>query len=218
MIGPTLKEKKRRLFFDLARSQDQKNGLLERKKRKGKPKKNIDFFLNELISWSCKLPKIGLFETNNKFHFLANPKMDLFFFQGVIFFLLLQTYKTKEWTSWKKRNKKFKQNHFCLVFPYDDALCVRNKKFQKSFVASFLQASFEFKRSQNSLILISSTLLQSHLPHSPLWFLDAYARRILGGPILSHIFRRCSMSIPVLNFLFFLFSSFLWCSWSNGRP
>jgi hypothetical protein len=45
----------------------------------------------------------------------CKPKNVFVLFQGGNF-SLLQTYKTKEWTSWKKINKKFKQNHFCLVF------------------------------------------------------------------------------------------------------
>jgi hypothetical protein len=93
----------------------------------------------------------------------------------------LQTYKTKEWTSWKKINKKFKQNHFCLVFSLWGWL-MWGTKILKEFCCFFStsKAFIQFKGHKNSLILISSTLLlQSDLPpHSPLWFLNGDSRRI----------------------------------------
>jgi hypothetical protein len=47
-------------------------------------------------------------------------------------------------------------------------MACEEQKIRKSFVASFVQASFEFKSHKTLLLLISSTLLQSDLPQSPL--------------------------------------------------
>jgi hypothetical protein len=114
--------------------------------------------------------------------------------------------------------------------------CVRNKNSKRVLLLLFYKQSFQFKGHKNSLILISSTLLlPSDLPPpTHLYdFLMVMLKGILGGNvsniqhqctklarlpgvwciyggwILSHIFRRCSMSILILNFLFlFLFSHF----------